>query len=64
LEEGFLIANQEVIAEMVVDLHLASHLTAGMLNRSEEPSSHLQILLYISLLFHMFGPIDVPLLIL
>ena len=60
LEEGFLVADDEVVQEVVVDSHLLLHLPQRSLAHLEQISSVPQVLLSFTLLLHVVTPVVLP----
>lgn len=63
LEESFLIANEKIVREVVVDFYIGSHLTKGVLAYAHELAAWLKVLFGIALSLHILCPIDVPFLV-
>lgn len=61
LEEGLLVADDEVVQEVVVDSHLLLHLPQRSLAHLEQIRSVPQVLLSFTLLLHVVSPVVLPL---
>ena len=60
LEEGLLVADDEVVEEVVVDSHLLLHLPQRSLTHLEQIRPVPQVLLSFTLLLHVVSPVVLP----